>query len=123
MPRVAATLQNAPVDKATPEGTNWLRLRNVWEKAARVINGLLSFGDGVETDNVSGAWANVTLPAANTDFTITHNLQRVPAGYVVWAMSAAGSVYTSPTVNPNPDTQIILRSTAVIGTTVRLFVS
>ena len=123
MPKVAATLQNAPVDKHTPEGTNWLRLRNVWEKAARVINGLLSFGDGTNPDNVDGIWANVVLPPAGTDFVITHNLLRVPAGYLVWAMSAAGDIFTSPAPNPNPTTQIILRSTAVAGTTARIFVS
>jgi|SRR5579859_241622 len=117
MPRIQATLQNIPSDDV-----NWFRLRRVWEQMARIVNGLLSFGDGTNSDNVSGVWSNVATPgAANTDFTITHNLQRAAVGYLVMAKDAACDVYTSPTVNADPLHTIILRATAT-GVNLRLFI-
>jgi len=122
MPRMQPTLQNAPVDKNTPEGQNWLRLRRLWEQLARVINGQLSFGDGVNGDNIDGKWFTVVSPGvANTDFTITHNLQRDAVGYIIMAKDGACDVYTSPTVNTDPTHKIILRATTT-GVTLTLFI-
>ena len=116
MPRIAATLQNVP-----SEDPNWLRLRRLWEQMARIVNGLLSFGDGINTDNIAGVWKTVITPGApNTDFTITHNLQHTAVGYIVMSKTAACDVYTSPTVNADPTHTIILRATAA-GVTVVMF--
>lgn len=95
---------------------NWMSWRRVYELLARIINGNISFGNGTASDNINGGWFTVITPGApNTDFTIVHNLQRVAVGYLIMTKSAACDVYTSPTVNPNPTTQIILRATT--GTT------
>ena len=120
--QVPVTLQNEAMDKKAPEGRNWIRLRRVWEQMARVVNGHVSFGDGTNSDNVDGVWAVVTTPgAANTDFTITHNLQRVAVGYLVMKKDATCDVYTSPTVNADPTHTIILRATAT-GVNLELFI-
>jgi hypothetical protein len=122
MPRVPTTLQNEVTTRESPEGRNWLNLRKIYEQVARVVNYQISFGDGTNSDNMAGVWSNVIAPVANTDFTITHNFGRVAVGYTVWKTSAAGDVYDSPTVNVDPTHTIILRSTAVAGTAIRLFI-
>ena len=71
-------------------------LEAVWEKMAAIINGKISFGDGnhLQPDNIDGVWIAVTTPVAiNTNFTVTHNLNRLPSGYVPWRKSAACDVY------------------------------
>jgi hypothetical protein len=78
----------------------WLRsfanmLRRIYERLARVVNGQISFGDGVNADNIDGVWASATTPGvANTDFVIAHNLGRVPVGYLPVRKSAATDIYT-----------------------------
>ena len=130
MPKVSATLQNVPT-----KDPNWLRLRNVWERAARVINGGISFGtqgtigsvaagipqtalDNTVSDNIAGVWALVTT--TTSDMVIKHNLGRVPAGYIPMTKSAPVDIYTSPN-NVLSNTQLILRA-SVAGVRVQLFI-
>ena len=96
-------------------------LAKMWRNlASLVVNGHLGFGDGTNRDNIDGAWANVVSPGvANTDLTITHNLGRVPVGYLVMAKNATTDVYTG-SVAPTTS-QITLRFTGV-GVSVRLFI-
>lgn len=84
-----------------------------------VINGHIGFGDGTLRDNLDGAWATTTFALANTDVTLTHNLGRVPVGYIVMTKSQAGDVYTGSIASTK--TQITLRC-SVAGTTVSLFI-
>lgn len=97
----------------------WNRFRNVYNIIQKAMNGNIEFGNPTSGPaNINGVWVTVTTPgAANTDFTITHNLGRAAVGYIIMTKNAACDVYTSPTANPNPTTQLILRAT---GTTVAL---
>lgn len=80
-----------------------------WQLMAQVINGQISFGNGSSSDNISGVWATVAdTGAANTDFTITHNLGRVPVGYLTMTASIATDIYTGSVSATK--TQITLRS-------------
>jgi hypothetical protein len=90
------------------------KLRQQWQEHAQVINGNLEFGNPTSGPvNINGVWQTAVTPSTpNTDFVITHNLGRVPANYNPTMKSAACDVYESPTANPNPETQIILRATA-----------
>lgn len=95
-------------------------LRQVYQNLVRVINGNLGFGDGTKTDNIDGNWINVVAPAApNTDFTVNHNLQRLPVGYWVMVKDRACDVYTGSVLATK--TQITLRAT-VASAVLRLFV-
>jgi hypothetical protein len=95
-------------------------LKSIYQNLTLVVNGNLGFGDGTNSDNVSGSWINVVAPAApNTDFTVTHNLNRLPVGY--WAMQKdrACDVYTGSVTASK--TTLTLRAT-VASAVLRLFV-
>ena len=56
-------------------------LKQAWQNLFGVLNGNVSFGDGTNADNINGVWANANSVIGN--FTITHNLGRVPVGYLI----------------------------------------
>jgi hypothetical protein len=59
----------------------------------------------------NGRQVTVTFPAgANTDLAVNHGLSKSTVNFLVVTPQAAGSVYQSPTRNPNPSQQMILRS-------------
>jgi hypothetical protein len=120
---IPTTLQNLPAPNR-PEYKSWLSLRQVYERISRVVNGNVELGNPTSGPaNIRGNWTSVTTPGtANTDFTVTHNLGRPAVGYLVATKNAACDVYTSPTANPNPNTQIILRATVInVNLTIFLF--
>jgi hypothetical protein len=95
-------------------------IKNVYQNFSQVVNGSLGFGDGTNPDNISGSWINVTAPVApNTDFTVNHNLGRIPVGY--WAMQKdrACDVYTGSIAATS--TALTLRAT-VASAVLRLFI-
>lgn len=95
-------------------------LRRMWTELARIINHHISFGDGIHADNIDGIWATVVTPGViNTNFTVTHNLQRVPVGYLVMSKTAAVDIYTGSVAATA--TQLTLKAT-VTGVTVNLFI-
>ncbi len=95
-------------------------LRSVYQNLVNVVNGDLGFGDGTLADNVSGAWINVVAPVTpNTDFTVTHNLNRLPVGYWPMQKDRACDVYTGSVASTK--TQLTLRAT-VASAVLRLFV-
>jgi hypothetical protein len=85
--------------------------RRRFENISRVVNGGLDFGtpppvspttvvptvnNGIGPGNISGFWVNVTTPAtANTTFTVTHNLGRIPNGILVFSVDQPGAVIQS----------------------------
>jgi len=93
MPHVLYTLDYTPTDP--PELKKWsLMIRKLYEQMARIINGQINFGNGTTRDNIDGEWASTTTPSVpNTDFTLTHNLMRVPVGFIIMNQSAAGIIY------------------------------
>lgn len=108
-------------------------LRIIWEEIARVLNGNLSFGGfpnlpgggggGVgpngTPENMLGSWWQGTTAVADTDFTVQHDLGRVPTGWLLFYINKAGIVYEG--VTPWTDTQIFLRCNTAT-TELRLFV-
>lgn len=89
-----------------------------WQLMASVVNGQISFGNGTTVDNISGVWVLVTFAAANTDQLVTHNLGRIPVGYLLMTKSASCDVYTGSVGATK--TQITLRGTTT--STVNLFI-
>ncbi len=82
-----------------------------WQLLTQVINGQISFGNGSSPDNIAGVWsAVVDTGLANTDFTVTHNLGRIPVGYLTMTASIATDIYTGSVSATK--TQLTLRSSA-----------
>ena len=86
-------------------------MRRIYEQLAKVVNGNVSYGNPTTgADNINGKWVSVTAPAgANTNFTVTHNLGRIPTGVHVMTKDRACDVYTGSIAATT--TQITLRAT------------
>lgn len=83
-------------------------LQKIYEQLARVINGRISFGDGLQRDNIAGEWASTTTPVSpDTEFSLTHNLGYVPQGWLTLNQNKAASLYSSGT--PWTTTKIFLK--------------
>lgn len=79
----------------------------MWTKLAHSVNGRLDFGSPQGqakklTGNIDGTWPGtlaagytITTPGANVEFTVTHNLGRIPTGYDIRSIDAAAHVYDS----------------------------
>lgn len=69
------------------------------EDISRAVNGALDFGNPAtglySPGNMSGTWVNITTPAANTTFTVHHNLGRIPQGMLVFSVDQPGAVIHS----------------------------
>ncbi len=93
MPHILSTLDFTPNDP--PKLKQWaIMVRKLYEQLARVLNGLVSFGNGLARDNIDGEWAHVAdTGAANADFTITHNMLRIPVGWILMNQTKAGVLY------------------------------
>lgn len=82
-------------------------LLGMWTKLVRSVNGRLDFGSPQGqakklTGNIDGTWPGtlaagytITTPGANVEFTVTHNLGRIPTGYDIRSIDAAAHVYDS----------------------------
>src|SRR6266481_2777881 len=95
-------------------------LKTVYQNFIQVLNGNIGFGDGTIPDNISGSWINVVAPVApNTDFTVNHNLQRLPVGYWIMQKDRACDVYTGSVAATS--SQLTLRA-SVASAVLRLFI-
>jgi hypothetical protein len=124
MPHVVDTLEDirVPGGVKEPLGRFQQMLRKLYEQLARVMNGGISFGDSAQSlsDNIDGVWLSTTTPAgADTNFTLTHNLGRLPNGWIVAMQNKAGSVYLGSVAATT--TQLTLRC-SVASVAVRLFI-
>lgn len=97
------------------------QIQRVYQNLAFILNGQVGFGqDGVTRDNIDGNWINVVTPVApNTDFTIDHNLLRLPVGYLLMRTDRAVNIYNGSLADSK--TQITLRAD-VASVAVRLFI-
>ena len=85
-------------------------LVKIYKNLVAVINGKIGFGDGTNADNIDGVWVGIVTPVTpNTDLLVTHNLGRIPVGYVAMTKNAACDLYNG-SVAPTT-TQITLRAT------------
>ena len=117
-------LMQPSLDFVPNESTTLVRfgqlLQKMWRNLSLIINGQISFGDGINRNNIDGVWANVTTPVApNTDFTITHNLGRLPVGYWIMYKDRAVDVYTGSVAATF--STLTLRAT-VASAVIRLFI-
>lgn len=84
----------------------------VLRQHSRVLAGNVSFGSGVNGDtsqNINGVWVSGTTPGTpSTPFSVVHTLGRVPVGFDVKRINAAGSIYDSGT--PWTSTEIFIES-------------
>lgn len=77
-------------------------------KLTQIFQGNISFGDGVDFDNIKGKWMTyATNGVANTEDAITHNLGVIPVGMIVMVPPQNGFIYTGPTAWTT--TQIFLK--------------
>ncbi len=124
MPHVVDTLEHVAVPGRPNEPLPMFQkmLRKLYEQLARVINGGISFGDGVNElpDNIDGAWDNVAdTGAANTNFTVVHNLGRIPNGVLAVQQNKAGVYYLGSVSATTTD---ITLKCSVANVAVRLFI-
>jgi len=124
MPHVVDTLEDIKVPGPPEEPLQRFQkmLRKLYEQLARIVNGQISFGDSLNSisDNIAGTWVSTTTPAvANTDFTVVHNLGRLPSGWIVAMQDKAASVYLGATLATTTD--LTLRC-SVASVAVRLFI-
>jgi len=117
-----------PSEHVPGEANNYKKMMKDVYKALR---GNISYGHqgfnknnitlGLVTDNIDGNFDAVSdTGVADTQFIVTHNLNRVPIGFHVVRQSLAGSFYDSGTAWT--DTQIFLKcSTANVAATFFVF--
>lgn len=79
----------------------------------QTVNGRLEFDQNMKSDTV-----DVTFDSANTEVEISHDLGKVPSGYLVAKASAACAIYDGD--RRNTATKIYLKSSDV--STVRIIV-
>lgn len=89
------------------------------QRTYQILRGNVSYGTLVPGDpgqNISGYPVTVTTPGvANTEFAVTHKLNRVPVGFHVMTKNGPTDVYQSTTLWTK--TQIFLKAT---GTNVKV---
>lgn len=119
--KIAPNLNFTVVEPTKKSLQNFVQMiKTIYQNYSQAFNGQIGFGDGTNLDNINGSWINVTAPVApNTDFTVTHNLGRVPSGYWIMEKDRACDVYTG-SVAPT-STQLTLRAT-VASAVLRLFI-
>ena len=96
---------------------------NQWYSA---LSGNLSFGDpdgSIKQDNIIGTYADVAdTGLANTEFSITHGLNLIPAGYILISSSISCNVYQQKATGTAwTSTQIFLKCDQAHAA-VRLFI-
>lgn len=95
-------------------------LRDQFKELARVINGNISLGDGTDPGNIDGGWVSaVTDATPNTNFTVQHNLGRIPVGFLVVDKTANLDVWRGTTAST--ETDLTLQSD-VANETILLFI-
>lgn len=98
--------------------------RNFHQDVAKALNGGMSLGeltsDGLQPVNIDGVFVTVTSGGvADTEFTVVHNLGRVPIGFDIKRRNKAGILYDGPTAWT--ETKIFLKAN-VISLTTTLFI-
>ena len=69
-------------------------LNDMWQKLSQTLNGQISLGGpNGNLGNTDSTHVVITIPNANTNFTFTHGLGRIPVGFIVSSKSAAGDVW------------------------------
>ena len=99
-------------------------LQKILNQWYQLLIGKVSFGDPDNNsfkDNMNGVYVDHSFAAANVEEAIIHNLQLIPAGYLLVSSKDTCLVYQQKnTGTPWTNTVIYLKSTTI--TDVRLFI-
>src|SRR5437016_13335230 len=119
--KIAPNLQFAVIEPTKKSLEAFVRMiRSVHQNFTTAFNGNIGFGDGTNLDNINGSWINVVAPVApDTDFTVNHNLGRIPSGYWIMQKDRACDIYTGSIAATA--TQLTLRAN-VASAVLRIFV-
>jgi len=119
--KIAPNLQFAVIEPTKKSLEAFVRMiRSVYQNFTTAFNGNIGFGDGTNLDNINGSWINVVAPVApDTDFTVNHNLGRIPSGYWIMQKDRACDIYTGSIAATA--TQLTLRAN-VASAVLRIFV-
>jgi hypothetical protein len=81
------------IEKKSPPHRTQKRFLDI----SRAINGNIEFGNPKDGPiNINGSWQKLTTPnVADTEFTLTHNLGRIPEGFITVSVDKAAIVYAS----------------------------
>jgi hypothetical protein len=75
------------IDRATEQVAQQSRLLSM------LLNGLLTFGDGTDSDNIQGKWQSVSTPSTpGLEFAVQHDLGVVPVGFLILVPPVAGVI-------------------------------
>lgn len=80
-------------------------LLSAWLELSNAVNGGLKFSDNFDAQTVTVADTGV----ANTEFTVSHNLKRIPTGFIVTSAVGTGVIYNGASAWTT--TAIYLKST------------
>ena len=110
-----------PVPRMEPmELSGQRRLMEILRNIGYMFDGRIGLGDGTNKENLDIEFKDVTSHAtAGTEFSISHTLGRVPAGYIVVKRDKAAVVYDGTTVWT---TSTIYLRCSVSSTALRLIV-
>jgi hypothetical protein len=100
-------------------------LEKSWTALARIVNGRLSFGNNTlakdPSQNLDGAWITFTPVAGTGDIILTHNLGRIPVGYIVMQEVNTFAVVRNGTT-PWTKTTLSVETSGGAGGSVTVFV-
>ncbi len=97
----------------------------VLEDIHKMTRGNITFGNMTQGDvgqNIKGAPVEVTTGAANTEFTVTHNLNEIPTGFLILNKNKAGDFYGTPSLGTPWNTKQIYLKCSVATVTAQIFV-
>ena len=112
-----------------PDGTlNPFSVRALQETISNLIanfNGSISFGDGSQgskVGNLNAVYAKIVTPAvANQEFSLKHELGRIPVGFDISMKDKSGTVFASRLQSWTASVVYLKCSTATTSITVRLY--
>lgn len=95
----------------------------------RKLNGRISLGtrESLDTEkriwsgHVDGELLSFAVPAANVDFAVPHNLERVPIGFWAVDMTSASPLYRLDSTPAHTTRLLYMRTAAVAGSRFTIF--
>ena len=87
------TKLKTPKEESEFDKSLTLELLSAWRELSVLLNGALTFQDNFNAEIVDVS----DTGTANTEFTVSHGLKRVPTGFLIININKAGVVYANGT--------------------------